>query len=312
MSLSVRPELVRNLALASVIGYALLIVTGGAVRLSGSGLGCPDWPSCYAHHLTAQSSIHGQIEFANRLVGIVVTVVTIAVFAASTARSPRRRDLIWLSGGLVIGVLGQIVIGGLVVLFKLNPYLVSLHFLLTIAILATAVVLFHRCGVEDSPAEPVLNGPVLWLSRLVLGVLTALLALGTVVTGSGPHAGGAGAKRYPIAFRDITEAHSTTAFFLIGMTLALLFLLHQIGAPAVIQKRAQWFLEVLFAQGMLGYTQYFLHDNAVIVGFHLAGATAAWCACLGYYLSLHRHDTAPGSDAPERAVARPEIVRASA
>jgi heme a synthase len=285
----------RRIAFAAVVFYALLVLTGGAVRLTGSGLGCPDWPTCYAHHLTAESSIHGQIEFANRVVSVVATVLSALVFLAAIFRNPRRRDLVWLASGLVAGLVAQIVLGGLVVLFKLNPYLVSLHFLLTLAILAVALALWHRASNPQTPPETLVGPDITWLSRILVVVLSCLLALGTVVTGAGPHAGGPGAKRYPVAFRDITEAHSTLALFLIGVTLATLFALHAARAPAVAQRRARVLLEVLFIQGVLGYTQYVLHDAAVVIEFHLAGATLAWCFALHYYMALHTHgpDAAP-------------------
>jgi heme a synthase len=296
---SVSPAFVRKAALVAVICYALLVLTGGAVRLTGSGLGCPDWPSCFATHFTAESSIHGQIEFDNRLVTVAATVISIAVFLATLARSPRRTDLCWLGSGMVFGVLAQIILGGLVVLFKLNPYLVSLHFLLTLVIIAVALVLFHRAGTPATPAEPLLARDLVWLSRIVLIVLGALVWIGTVVTGSGPHAGSKGTKRYPIAFRDITEAHSTVALFLIGMTLAMLFALHHAKAPQQVQRLAQRFLEILFLQGIVGYTQYFLHDAAGVIEIHLAGATLAWITGVSYYLSLHRHPSEDGAETLE-------------
>jgi cytochrome c oxidase assembly protein subunit 15 len=125
--------------------------------------------------------------------------------------------------------------------------------------------------------------------------LSLVTVLGTVVTGAGPHAGGAGAKRVPIAFRDIAEVHSTVALFLIGLTLASQFAFHQAKAPEVVLRRGRLFMEVMVLQGALGYLQYFLHDAAWVVEFHLAGVTSLWIAGIGFYLSLHRH-LAQGSD----------------
>ena len=146
------PATVRKVALVSVICYALLVLSGGAVRLTGSGLGCPDWPSCFQHQLTAVSSFHPIVEFTNRLVSVAVTLVSLAALAMTALRTPPRRDLTLLGGGLVAGIAAQIVLGGLVVLFKLNPYLVALHFVLTIVILADAIVLYHRSG--NRPTTP--------------------------------------------------------------------------------------------------------------------------------------------------------------
>jgi cytochrome c oxidase assembly protein subunit 15 len=286
----------------AVVCYALLMVTGGAVRLTGSGLGCPDWPSCYHHRLTAQLSFNPMVEFLNRLVTVLVTVVSGVAFVAALLRSPSRRDLLWLAGGLVGGVAGQIVLGGIVVLTKLNPYLVACHFLLTIAVLADAIVFYHRAGLGDSAQEQQsvqLVGPELkWLGRILVGVLGIVTAIGTVVTGSGPHAGapetaGAPIRRIPIAFRDIAVLHSDAALFLIGITLASLFAFHVAKAPPKVERRIRWLFELMVLQGALGYTQYFLHDAAGVVEIHIAGATMLWVAGVGFLLSMHGHPERP-------------------
>jgi heme a synthase len=283
------PATVRKVALALVISYALLVVSGGAVRLTGSGLGCPDWPSCYQHHLTAVSSFHPIVEFVNRLVTVAVTVLSAAALAVTALRTPPRRDLTLIGAGLVGGIVAQIVLGGLVVLFKLNPYLVALHFVLTIVILASAILLYHLSGAHPTRAEPVVGRDLVRLARLQLGTLALVTLLGTVVTGAGPHAGGTGAKRIPIAFRDIAELHSSIALFLIGLTLASQFAFHHAKAPPDVLRRGRLMIEVMAIQGALGYTQYFLHDAAWVVEFHLAGVTTLWIAGVGFYLSLHRH-----------------------
>ncbi|MGB9111488.1 MAG: COX15/CtaA family protein [Acidimicrobiales bacterium] len=283
------PRTVRALALASVVCYALLVLTGGAVRLTGSGLGCADWPECFQGHLVASASFHPLVEFTNRVVTIAVSVVTVIAFLSAVALRPRRRDLVGLGGALIAGLIAQIILGGIVVLTKLNPYLVALHFVLTLVVLAAALVMYHLARTYETHREPLVRSDVVWLARLVVGTLCVLILAGTIVTGAGPHAGGKGAKRIPIAFRDIAELHSTIALFLIGCTLASLFALHVAKAPARTQRVARTMLEVLFIQGTLGYTQYFLHDASVVIEFHLAGATAAWIAAVTFYLSLHRH-----------------------
>ncbi len=286
----VSPLLFRRLALASAACYALLVVTGGAVRLTGSGLGCLDWPTCSQSHITPAVSFHPLVEFSNRMVSVVVTVVSIATFLSALAPRVRRRDLVWLSSGLLAGLAGQIVIGGIVVLTKLNPYWVALHFLLTLAILADAIVLYEHAARGDRVVGHLVGPELRWLVRLLLATITALVMAGTTVTGSGPHAGGPGAQRIQLPFRDLAELHADVALFLIGLTLATLFALHQARAPGSVQRRARTFLEILFVQGSLGYTQYFLHDNALVVGFHLAGATAAWTAIILLYLGLQRRE----------------------
>jgi len=296
----VSPSAFRAIAIVSVACYALLVVTGGAVRLTGSGLGCLDWPTCSHASVTPTISFHPLVEFSNRMVSVAVTVVSIVAFLAALRRAPRRSDLVKLASGLVVGLLAQIVLGGIVVLTKLNPYFVAVHFVLTLAVLADAVVLLHRATHADTPAEPAVGSDLVWLARILLGTVTLLVCVGTIVTGAGPHAGGPGAKRVPIAFQEIAEFHSDIALFLIGATLATLFALHHAKAPAAIQRRARTVLEVLALQGALGYTQYFLHDNAFVVELHLAGATSVWCAMLAFYLGLHRH---PAAVVPAQAVA---------
>jgi cytochrome c oxidase assembly protein subunit 15 len=291
---SVSPLLFRRIVLVAAICYALLVVTGGAVRLTGSGLGCHDWPTCSRSSVTPAVSFHPLVEFSNRMVSVAVTVVSAVAFLASLSPSVRRRDLVWLSSGLVAGIAGQIVIGGIVVLTKLNPYWVALHFLLTLAIVADAIVLYVHASQGERAMERLVGKDLLWLSRLLLATITVLVMAGTMVTGSGPHAGGPGAKRVPESFRDMAELHADIALFLVGMTLALLFALHQTRAPGTVQRRARLLLEILFVQGTLGYTQYFLHDNAAVVEVHLAGATAAWSAMIVFYLGLHRRATPVG------------------
>jgi cytochrome c oxidase assembly protein subunit 15 len=306
---SVSPAVVRRIALASVICFGLLVVTGGAVRLTGSGLGCPDWPSCYQHRLVAQLSFHPLVEDVNRFMSVLVTVVSALAFVLALLRRPRRRDLVWLAGGLVGGIVAQIVLGGLVVLFKLNPYLVAVHFLLTIVIVAVAVVFFHRAGLDDSAVAVELSAPLVgrdlvWLARVVVGVLGLLTVVGTMVSGAGPHAGAPSTPTQPIsrvgiAFHDIAELHSDVALFLIGLTLATLFALHHSGAAAVVQQRARWMFELMVFQGAIGFTQYFAHDNPAVVEVHLAGVTALWIAAVGFYLSLHAHPATPRDAVPD-------------
>jgi cytochrome c oxidase assembly protein subunit 15 len=303
----------RQLALLAALCYGALVVTGGAVRLTGSGLGCADWPNCAAGHLIAQASFHPLVEDVNRFISVAVTLLTIAVFLAAFRRAPFRRDLAALSGGLVCGLLGQIVLGGLVVLFKLNPYLVALHFLLTLVILADAIMLYHLAGEAQTPAVPLLDPSLVWLARLLLATTCVVVTVGTVVTGAGPHAGGKGAKRIAIAFQDIAELHSDIALFLIGLTLATLFALHQAKAPGVVQRRGRTMLEVMAIQGALGYTQYFLHDAAGVVELHLLGATCVFSAVVVFYLGLHRHPaTAPIEVSLAEVFAAPVVTREAA
>jgi len=283
----VRQRLFVAIAATAAGCYAILVLTGGAVRLTGSGLGCPDWPSCYQTRFTAALSYHPLIEFGNRLITVAVSVVSIVAFLAALLLFERRRDLIWLSGGLVIGLIAQIVLGGIVVLTKLNPYLVSLHFILTFGVLANALVLLYRARYGRTESGFIVDETLVWLSRLLLLVLSVLVCAGTVVSGAGPHAGAPGTKRIAIAFKDIAEVHSDIALFLIGLMLAAVFAFHQAKVTHAVQRRARLLFELMIIQGTLGYTQYFLHDSAKVVEIHLAGATSLWIAMVWFYLRLH-------------------------
>jgi heme a synthase len=288
-AISISQKAFSRLAIAAVVSYALLVVTGGAVRLSGSGLGCPDWPSCYDHRLTAAVSFHPLIEFGNRLITVAVSVISIAVFLAAMALLPKRRDIRWLSSGLLLGLVAQIVLGGLVVLFKLNPYLVALHFFLTLVVLGDAIVLYCvtiRPSTGDGQNVRANAGISSYIS-LQFGVLIVAILAGTVVTGSGPHAGDQNARRIAIAFRDAAELHSTIALFLVGLTLGGLFALRLGKAPIGIQRQARLVLEVYAVQGLLGYLQYSLHDNALVVEIHMVGATSAFASTLVLLLGCH-------------------------
>ncbi|MHB8245493.1 MAG: COX15/CtaA family protein [Acidimicrobiales bacterium] len=291
--LSVSPAAVRTGALVAVVSYALLVVTGGAVRLTGSGLGCPDWPSCYQHRLVAALSFHPMVEDVNRFITVAVSVMSVVVLVLALMRTPRRRDITLPAVGVMVGLVAQIVLGGLVVLFKLNPYLVAVHFLLTLVILADAILLYHRAGVPDEavPERPahLVDKDLRWLVLVLIAALAAVSMAGTVVTGSGPHAGGRGAKRIDIAFRAAAELHSSIAWLFLGLVVASLFAFHQARAPELVQRRVRAVFELTMLQGVLGYTQYFLHDPAVVVEFHLAGVTLLWIAMIGLYLSLHEH-----------------------
>ncbi len=302
------PSAFRRVALGAVVALSAIVVTGGAVRLTGSGLGCPDWPTCQGRRVVAAWSLHPMVEFANRVVVSLVTLGVVLVLLAALARRPRRRDLAWLSAGLVAGVLAQIVLGGLTVLLKLAPALVMAHFLVSLVVLGDAVVLHRRAGLPDTAARPVVGPDLVRLSRIILAMVAVVVALGTAVTGSGPHAGDVHAKRLDVSFHGMAEVHSTAVMLLVGLTLAALFALHQAGAPAGVQRRGRILLEVMAAQAVLGYTQYFTRVPAVLVGLHIAGATAVWVAALRFHLGLFSRPVPPpapvGVPAAEGILAR--------
>lgn len=277
----------------------LIVITGALVRLTGSGLGCPDWPSCSHTQFTAQLSFHPLVEFGNRLVTVAVTIAVGLTMVASFLRQPRRKDLIWLSAGLVGGVLAQAVLGGIVVYTKLNPYLVMVHFLTTVLLLGVAVVLLHRAGRDYSPGSGrlLVPRPMLLLGRGLVALLAVVLIAGSATTGAAPDAGGATgqlvAKRIPVALRDLAELHSTLALFLVGVALATAVALHALDVPERLRKAGRILVVVLVAQAAVGYIQYFTHLPAVLVEVHEVGATALVIGTLQVFLALtHRRPEA--------------------
>ena len=285
------PSLYRRVTLVAAVFIAFIIVTGAGVRLSGSGLGCPDWPTCAQDRLVAPLEYHAMVEFVNRTVTGIVSVVVILAVLGSLFRQPRRRDLTFLSLGLVAGVMGQIVLGGLVVLFHLAPTLVMAHMGVSMALLGDAVVLHHRAGRPDGAAlRPVVGDNELRMARLLVAATALVIALGTVVTGAGPHAGshnGQFVRRLPFAVHDAARLHGLAVFILVALILALVWMLRTSGAPPRVLRRAELLVAVVVAQGSLGYIQYFNGVPPVLVGIHIAGATAVWAATLSLALNLH-------------------------
>src|SRR3984957_1695884 len=268
---TVSPSLSHRLDVVALVLTGLIVLTGAAARLTGSGLGCAVWPECSVGHLTSALQFHGLVEFGNRLVTVVLTVVVIAAFLGSIFRSPRRRDLVWLSGGLVGGVVAQAVLGGIVVYTKLNPYLVMVHFFATMLLLVDAVVLVPRCTRDSGPgsAHLLVPRPLISLFYGALALLAFVIAAGTATTGAGPHAGDASgqqvAKRIPIALRDMAELHSSLALLLIGVTIGLVVGIHMSAVPERVRRAARILLIVMVAQAGVGYTQYCTHLPSLLV-----------------------------------------------
>jgi cytochrome c oxidase assembly protein subunit 15 len=272
--------------LFALVALAFIIVTGGAVRLTGSGLGCPDWPTCASDRVVAPWEYHAMVEFANRTITGLVSVAVMLAVLGSLLRVPRRRDLVWLSVGLVAGVIGQIVLGGLTVLFELRPGFVMSHFLLSMVLLADAVVLHHRAGRPAGPTRPVVGTDLVALGRLEVAAAGLVIFLGTVVTSSGPHGGDARAPRLPFLPADVTRLHGIAVTLFLAVTLVTLWRLRQRKSPPELFRRGEVLLAVLVAQGGLGYLQYFTGVPAVLVGFHIAGAAAVWVAVLRFHLAF--------------------------
>jgi cytochrome c oxidase assembly protein subunit 15 len=284
---------------------ALTIVSGAAVRLTGSGLGCPDWPKCTATSAVAPLQVHAWIEFGNRLVNAFVTIAALGAFGAALLRAPRRRDLTWLSAGLVVGLVVEVALGGLTVQHKLAPGFVMAHFLVAIVFLADAVVLHYRSGLPEPdesgrwPAPVLLVGrPVLWLARLVLLATAVVITLGTIVTSTGPHGGDPTARRFGFSLHRVAQLHGASVETLLALTILLLWSLARSHPPTAVMRRAEIVLVAMVAQAAVGYIQYSNGDPVGVVAVHVAGASILVIAMLRFYLGLTDYPAPAPSVAP--------------
>jgi cytochrome c oxidase assembly protein subunit 15 len=301
------PSAYRRITLLAVVALAFIIVTGGAVRLTSSGLGCPDWPTCARDRVVAPWEYHAMVEFVNRSITGIVSVAVILAVLGSLRRDPRRRDLVWLSVGLVAGVVAQIVLGGITVLFHLWPPLVMSHFLLSMAILADAVVLHHRAGLPDGPTRAVVGDTLVRMGRLVVVAAGVAVFLGTVVTGTGPHGGDEKVARLPFFLPDVARFHGISVMLLLALVLVTLWRLRRERAPDSLLRLGDVLLGVLVAQAAVGYLQYFTGVPVVLVGVHIAGATAVWAVAVRFLLGF----SVPAAG-PEGQAAAPGDGRAAA
>jgi cytochrome c oxidase assembly protein subunit 15 len=282
------PALLRRLALASVVVNVGIVVTGGAVRLSDSGLGCPTWPHCVGGSLVAHSQLgyHGAIEFTNRMLTFVVGLTLLATLVVAVLQRRERR----LAALALAGIPAQAVLGGIVVLTDLNPWLVGAHFLLSSVIIAVTLVLWWHVGDhEASPAPAVLA----WLLRALVAVTALVLVVGTVVTGAGPHAGDVTdgrVRRIGVSIAGVAQLHADLVMILIGLTVGASVAAYLLRLAAL-RTATLVLLGVELAQGMIGYVQYFTHVPAVLVGVHMLGACLVWVAALLVLLRVRSSPT---------------------
>ncbi|NNE94978.1 MAG: heme A synthase [Acidimicrobiales bacterium] len=290
--MAVSPPTYRRIVLVAGIMLAIIIVSGAAVRLTSSGLGCSDWPTCTEDSLAPEWSFHGWVEFGNRLFTGVVSAAVAAAVLAAYLRRPRDRRLIVLAWGLVIGVVAQILVGALVVILELSPISVTAHFLISMGLMANAVLLYRTA--DPDRAEPVERNP-LSLIHLTLGL--AVLVTGTVVTGTGPNSGDARADRLPFDLSAVARIHSVTVWVFVAATVLLAYRLHQSGRFGI---PIQALLMSALAQGAIGYAQYFAGVPPWLVQLHVVGSIAVWCTTVWVYLWLREIPGTAGTIAPQR------------
>jgi heme a synthase len=318
---------VRGWALAAVISNAVLIATGEAVRLSSSGLGCPDWPPCtktslVAAHSTGQTSLNTAIEFGNRMLTYPLVIIAGLTFIACLRYRPggrARGDLVWLSAALPLGVIAQAVVGGIVVLTDLNPAGVSVHYLLSSAILAAAVVLHVRVDEGSGPVVALVRTDLRVLTGLLVGGSALMLAAGTVVTGTGPLAGTTTdshghlktVPRFHLPLENVTQLHADIGWFIGALAVAVVIGLRFSAAPRNAVRYGWLVLAGLGLQGVIGYVQYFNHLPAGLVWVHVSTSVVLWIFVLRLYLATRWREARPdpaetaGQPAREEAQAAP-------
>ena len=275
---------VRGLAVASLIGQTLLVVTGGAVRLTASGLGCPTWPRCTDTSLvnTPEMGIHGFIEFGNRLLTFALAAVAALMLVYLWNLRKERRDLFLLALGLLASIPAQAVIGGITVLTNLNPWVVGLHFLVSMALVVFATLLvnraFGRAGRFVALRLPALPGVMRPVTAAVAIFSSLAVMLGVVVTGSGPHAGDADAPRNGLDWDLFSHIHAVPAYLITaGTAVALaLVLIRRITGP--FRAAVAGLLGVTVLQAIIGFTQYYNGIPALLVGAHMLGAALLMAA----------------------------------
>ena len=311
--ISVKPWQSR-IVLANLVAQTLIVVTGGLVRLTSSGLGCPTWPECVAGSITPTSTQtqawHKYVEFGNRMLTFVLVVVAVATIAAifthnrSRVRNgqAKRRDLTLLSVGSMAGIFAQAILGGITVLTGLNPLTVAAHFLLSIGLITVAYLLHYKLTQpEGGPHTTVVHPYIRKALNLHFGLALAVIALGTLVTGSGPHAGdSADIKRLGFDPRVISWIHADMVLLFMGLTCGLVVALFATDAPRVVRQAGVLVVIVGFSQGLVGYVQYFTGLPWAVVAFHMFGACLLWISTLALWAKSSTQGAyTPGSLASE-------------
>jgi cytochrome c oxidase assembly protein subunit 15 len=270
------PHAYRRITFAALLSLCGIIVTGAAVRLTGSGLGCTDWPACDHDRLVAPLKLQPMIEQVNRYLTGIVSVAVILAVLGSLVRVPRRRDLTRWSWFLVAGVVAQILIGAVVTLSKLSYSAVALHFLVSMGLVWAAAVLNDRAG---RPDDDVRRGPWPTPTRLLVGAVMLVLLTGPIVTSAGPHAGDKDVKRLPIDLTWAARVHSGTVWIFLAVLVWYALRVRRSG-DTVAMRRVTDLLTAAIVQGAIGYIQYFTGVPPLLVGLHVACATLVWVLTL--------------------------------
>ncbi|KIF70418.1 cytochrome B561 [Streptomyces sp. AcH 505] len=283
------PRTLQRAALAAVLMSVAIIVTGGAVRLTSSGLGCDTWPKCTDNSLVAtpEQGIHGAIEFSNRMLTYVLSAAVGWAIIAARAAKPRRRPLTRLAWSQFWLVMSNAVLGGITVLAGLNPWTVAGHLLAALGLLTVATLTWLRTREGDGAPRPRVPRPLFRLCSVLLVATALLMAAGTIVTGTGPHAGDSSdVPRMPFDWVATVHLHEVLAFVVVALAAAMWVGLRVVDAPLDTRKIARNLVLVLLAQGVIGYVQYLTDLPEVLVGVHMFGLALVWIGTLRMRMCL--------------------------
>ncbi|MFI9329885.1 heme A synthase [Kitasatospora sp. NPDC052868] len=288
--------MVRRAAFTALVMSVVIVVTGGAVRLTASGLGCTTWPRCTGESLTPtpEMGFHGVVEFTNRMLTYVLSAAVGWAILAARCHRPRRRGLTRLGWAQFWLVMSNAVLGGITVLTGLNPYTVALHLIAAMALVWVALQMWERSKEGDGPPRPAVARPIVQLSYVLVTVIGLLVAAGTLVTGAGHHPGTPKdnklVPRIPLDYDRLAQVHADLAFVSVGLAIAVVFVFAAVKAPPAARARARELFLVLLVQGVLGFVQYFTDVPEILVGLHMLGATLTWIAALRIPLALRTRE----------------------
>lgn len=291
------PPTFARIALIVLVLNCAIVLSGAAVRITGSGLGCPTWPTCTGGSFFGRWEYHYAIEWSNRVFTLAIAVWTLITFVSAALRRPHRRDLSLLSLALVGGIGCQIVLGGLTVLFELAPLFVVAHFLLSMAMLVVALTLWNRARVS-APQRSV-SARAARLMRLNVGLTGVVVLLGTLTTAAGPHSGDAAVTRRLGQLDNAVALHSAAVVALLIVAVMTRVILAKTGASPSVERLSSWQLAIIGAQGSLGIIQYRLGLPGYLVELHIAGALAIWATTVQLFLATRPGTTTSGGAAPE-------------
>jgi cytochrome c oxidase assembly protein subunit 15 len=282
----------RRALLVNLILEIGIVVTGGLVRLSGSGLGCPTWPQCVPGSFTPvphqAQGFHKLIEFGNRTLTSVVAVAALLVIVAIWRWAPRRRALRRISVLPLAGVMLQAVLGGVTVLTGLNPGIVAAHFLASMVLVSQSAYLLYRVGEGDQSPVALARPEIRWLAWVTAALGALILVLGTVVTGSGPHSGDASTPRFGFDPRTISWLHADAVMLFVGLVVAVLLAVHLSTSDPRPEQVWRAVFGVTLLQALVGYTQYLTGLPEALVMVHMLGASLLTVSLTYGVLSLRR------------------------